>query len=82
MSTLTLIILGIFFIIISFCLIRKRYKTVLYIFEWMIPSSTAVFIYLNNYLSVEMLPAYLIASMAGAIIYYPVNKYIFKKEGL
>ncbi len=62
-------------------------KVIMYLLEWLIPSSTAVYIVLatkfiwGTYLFwgyAMNVPAYIIACIAGAIIYYPINKYIFK----
>jgi len=62
---------------------------IIYLLEWLIPSSTLVYIVasvnilwgnITVYDYTLNLPAYLIACVAGAIIFYPVNKYIFKHE--
>lgn len=62
-------------------------RIIFYLLEWLIPSSTAVYIILTaeftwgTYLFwgyAMNVPAYIIACMVGAIIYYPINKYIFK----
>ncbi len=64
-------------------------KTILYLLEWFIPSSTAVYIIAatkftwGTYLfwGYPMnIPAYIIACFVGAIIYYPLNKYVFKNK--
>jgi len=67
----------------------KLKKLTIYLLEWLIPSSTAVYIILAqqitwgtyNFWGYDMnLPAYTVACVTGAIIYYPVNKYIFKRD--
>ena len=64
-------------------------KILIYLAEWLIPSSTAIYIIAaanftwGTYLFwgyAMNIPAYLIACMAGACIYYPVNRYIFKNR--
>lgn len=64
-------------------------KMILYLLEWFIPSSTAVYIVAaaeftwGTYLfwGYPMnIPAYIIACITGAIIYYPLNKYVFKNK--
>lgn len=64
-------------------------RILMYLLEWIIPSSTAVYIVASTQFTYGTyyfwgyplnLPAYFIACMAGAIIYYPVNKYIFKNK--
>ncbi len=58
----------------------KLKKWALYWTEWLIPSSTAIYIVLHDFLGVGMLPAYFIGSLSAGIIFYPLNKYIFKKD--
>ena len=62
-------------------------KTIMYLLEWIIPSSTVVYIVMATkftwgtfvFWGYSMnIPAYLIACFVGAVIYYPLNKYIFK----
>ncbi len=64
-------------------------KILMYLLEWFIPSSTAVYIVAatkftwGTYLFwgyAMNLPAYTIACIAGALLYYPINKYIFKNK--
>jgi len=64
-------------------------KIILYLLEWFIPSSTAVYIVTSVHFTWGTylfwgyplnLPAYAIASLVGAIIYYPLNKYVFKNN--
>ena len=58
----------------------KLRKWALYWAEWLLPSSTAIYIILHEYFSIEMILAYFIGSISAGIIFYPVNKYIFKKD--
>ena len=62
-------------------------KTIIYLLEWLTPSSTAVYIVMSQkflwgtyyFWGYGMnLPAYIIACISGAILFYPINKYIFK----
>jgi len=64
-------------------------KTIMYLLEWLLPSSTAVYIIASTnftwgtylFWGYPMnLPAYIIACIAGALIFFPVNKYIFKNK--
>lgn len=55
-------------------------KWALYWAEWLIPSSTAVYIVLHDVYGFSMIPAYFAGSIFAGIIFYPVNKYIFKKD--
>lgn len=65
----------------------KLKKVIMYLLEWLIPSSTAVYIILATkfdwgtyfFWGYPMnMPAYVIACITGALLYYNVNKYIFK----
>jgi len=62
-------------------------KTIIYLLEWLLPSSTAVYIIVSQHIGWGVMyfwdypmniPAYLIACISGAILYYPINKYVFK----
>ncbi len=62
-------------------------KIIIYLLEWLLPSSTAIYIVASINITWGVLyfwgypmniPAYLIACISGAIIYYPINKYVFK----
>jgi len=53
-------------------------KIIIYLVEWLTPSSTAVYILMHEYWGYSLLPSYFVACITGAIIFYPVNKYIFK----
>ena len=64
-------------------------KTIIYMIEWILPSSTAIYIIVSQKILWGTLyfwgygmniPSYLIACTVGAIIFYPVNKYIFKHD--
>ncbi len=62
-------------------------KTIIYLIEWLLPSCTAIYIIMSQQFTWGTyyfwgygvnLPAYMIACILGAIIFYPINKYIFK----
>jgi len=60
---------------------KERLKKMsLYWAEWLIPSSTAAYIILHEWYGYNMIPSYIVASLLPGIIYYPLNKYIFKKD--
>jgi hypothetical protein len=64
-------------------------KFILYLIEWLTPSCTAAYIVLSDKIhwgtyifwrySINI-PSYILASLAGAAIFYYLNKYIFKAE--
>jgi hypothetical protein len=65
-------------------------KFILYIIEWLTPSCTAAYIILTDKISWGTyiiwgypvnIPSYIIASLAGAAVFYYLNKYIFKSSG-
>lgn len=80
MNEITQVIILLYMLSIISLLILKKYKNILYILEWIIPSSTGVYIYLNQYYGMEMISAYFIACTVGMIIYLPINKFIFKNK--
>ncbi len=64
-------------------------KTIMYLLEWLVPSSTAIYIIMAQQFAWGTyyfwgygmnLPAYVVACISGAIIFYPINKYIFKHD--
>jgi len=79
MNELSQLIIAGYVIFMIVCILSKKYKLLLYILEWLIPTSTAVYIYLHDYKGVDMIAAYLVACTVGAIIYYPLNRYVFKR---
>jgi len=67
----------------------KLKKFILYLMEWLTPSCTAAYIVLTDKIQwgtymfwgyAVNIPSYILASLAGAAIFYYLNKYIFKSD--
>jgi len=55
-------------------------RILVYYAEWLIPFCTGPYIILTEWYDINWFVAYVSASMIAATLYYPVNKWIFKRD--
>lgn len=55
-------------------------KIILYYAEWLLPLTMGPFFILTTILGWQYFPAYILASLIGGTLFFPVNVYIFKHK--
>ncbi len=55
-------------------------KIILYYIEWLLPLTMGPFFILTALFGWQYFPAYVLASLIGGTLFFPVNTYIFKHK--
>jgi len=62
--------------------IKTLWGFILYFLQWLLPSTTIIYIYMHDMNGMDMLLSYVVGSLAAAVIYYPLNIKLFRNGKL